>query len=84
MYMKYMYRSQVEGSHWEGFFLIEDVCLKHIVSNVYIKITEWPKYHIELLDIACTHIKDIFHQPQTYRVDLQLIQRSCSSNPVII
>jgi len=66
------------------FFLIQDVCPKHNLSNVYTKITECPKYHIELLDVAYTHIKDLFHQPQIYIVDLQLIQRNCLSNPVII
>lgn len=37
-----LYRSQVEGSH-TGFFRIDDVCLKQVVSNVYRKITGCPK-----------------------------------------
>lgn len=32
--MAALYRSQVEGSHWERFFRIDDVCLKQVVSNV--------------------------------------------------
>ncbi len=37
-----LYRSQVEGSHCEGFILIEYVCLKQVVSNIYRKITGCP------------------------------------------